>query len=183
MTQEIEIMLAQAQQHNAELQDAESRWRFALEGAGDGVWDWHVQAGILHLSKRWKEMLGYTEEEIGSSLDEWINRIHAEDLPRAMEGIKTYLNGQTHAQANEYRMQCRDGSYKWILTRGMVVSRDVNNIPERIIGTNADITERKFDEETIQHQANFDALTQLPNRRLFYDRLEQEIRKVTISKT
>jgi diguanylate cyclase (GGDEF)-like protein/PAS domain S-box-containing protein len=178
MTQEIEIMLAQAQQHNAELQDAESRWRFALEGAGDGVWDWHVQAGILHLSKRWKEMLGYTEEEIGSSLDEWINRIHAEDLPRAMEGIKTYLNGQTHAQANEYRMQCRDGSYKWILTRGMVVSRDVNNIPERIIGTNADITERKFDEETIQHQANFDALTQLPNRRLFYDRLEQEIRKV-----
>ena len=177
MAQEIEMMLAQAQQHNAELQDSESRWRFALEGAGDGVWDWHVQAGILHLSKRWKEMLGHTEEEIGSSLDEWINRIHAEDLPRAMEGIKTYLNGQINAHANEYRMQCKDGSYKWILTRGMVVSRDENNIPERIIGTNADITARKSDEETIQHQANFDPLTQLPNRRLFYDRLEQEIIK------
>lgn len=178
MAQEIEMMLAQAQQHNAELQDSESRWRFALEGAGDGVWDWHVQAGILHLSIRWKEMLGHTEDEIGSSLDEWINRIHADDLPRAMEGIKAYLNGQINAHANEYRMQCKDGSYKWILTRGMVVSRDANNIPVRIIGTNADITERKTDEETIQHQANFDALTQLPNRRLFYDRLEQEIRKV-----
>jgi diguanylate cyclase (GGDEF)-like protein/PAS domain S-box-containing protein len=178
MAQEIEMMLAQAQQHNTELQDSESRWRFALEGAGDGVWDWHVQAGILHLSKRWKEMLGHTEDEIGINLDEWINRIHADDLPRAMEGIKAYLNGQISTKANEYRMQCKDGRYKWILTRGMVVSRDQNNIPERIIGTNTDITERKSDEETIQHQANFDALTQLPNRRLFYDRLEQEIRKV-----
>lgn len=177
MTQEIETMLAQAQQQNAVLQDAESRWRFALEGAGDGVWDLHIQTGILQLSRRWKEMLGFREDEIGSSLDEWINRIHNDDLPRAIESIKACINGKVDTHAQEYRMICKNGSYRWILSRGMVVTRDANNMPLRIIGTNADITARKSDEETIQHQANYDPLTQLPNRRLFHDRLEQEIRK------
>ena len=177
MAQEIQTMVAQAQLSHADLHESESRWRFALEGAGDGVWDWQVQTGELQLSRRWKEMLGHHEEEIGNKLDEWIKRIHKDDLARAMEGIHSYVNGKHVNSANEYRMECKNGSHIWILTRGMVVSRDENGKPLRIIGTNTDITSRKADEETIQHQANFDPLTQLPNRRLFHDRLEQEIKK------
>ena len=185
MALEIKMMMDHEQLFKEELQDAESRWRLALEGAGDGVWDWSVSDGAVKFSKRWKEMLGHAEDEISDNFDEWSKRIHADDLSRAMEDVQAYLSGKADTQANEYRMQCKDGSYKWILTRGMVVDRDSDNRVSRVVGTHTDITVRKLneesarksDEETIQHQANFDSLTQLPNRRLFHDRLEQEIKK------
>ncbi|MDZ4211907.1 MAG: diguanylate cyclase, partial [Methylotenera sp.] len=74
-------------------------------------------------------------------------------------------------------MQCKDGSWKWILDRGMVVSRDAEGNPERMVGTHADISSIKKSEEVIWQQANFDLLTGLPNRRMIYDRLDQEIQK------
>mgnify|MGYP000846243746 CR=1 FL=1 len=160
-----------------QLSVSEQRWQFALEGAGDGVWDWDVKANKVIFSKRWKAMLGFTESEVGDDVDEWKKRVHPEDYVNVMQAVQATLAGLNSSYSNEYRMQCKDGSWKWILDRGMVVTRDPEGMPERMVGTHADISSLKKSEEVIWQQANFDLLTGLPNRRMFYDRLDQEIQK------
>jgi len=132
------------------LLESESRWKFALEGAGDGVWDWNIQTGEAFYSLRYKEMLGFEEDEIGTTSDEWLKRIHPEDVPGAMAALQPYLEGRTGPARVDFRMLCKDGSWKWILSRGMVVSRDSNGKPLRMIGTNTDITGRKQAEQEVR---------------------------------
>jgi PAS domain S-box-containing protein len=131
-------------------QKSEERWKFALEGAEDGVWDVEIPTRQVQFSKRWKEMLGYTENEITNRYEQWQELLHPDDLAEALEGFQAYLDGQTPAYLNEFRMRCKDGSYKWILARGMVVSRDATGQPLRMVGTHADITERKQAEEALR---------------------------------
>jgi len=155
--------------------DAEERWRFALEGSGDGVWDWDVQSGKVQFSQRWKEMIGYAEDEIEDKLEEWEKRIHPADLERVMADVQAHFDGKTATYINEHRVCCKDGGWKWMLDRGKVVSRDVDGKPLRMIGMHTDITERKHIEERIRHMAQHDTLTDLPNRALFSDRLQQAL--------
>lgn len=162
---------------NSQLSVSEQRWQFALEGAGDGVWDWDVKTNKVIFSKRWKAMLGYEEYEIKDDIEEWKKRIHPEDYVSVMQAVEATLKGVNNVYSNEHRVQCKDGSWKWILDRGMVVSRDANGQPERMVGTHADISSLKKSEEAIWQHANFDSLTGLPNRRMFYARLDQEIQK------
>jgi len=131
------------QQAEAELQASEGRWRFALEGAGDGVWDWDLPAGTLFFSKRYQEMLGYAEDEFGTGPEEWSSRIHPEDRPRVMADLRPHLDGVTAGYANEHRVLCKDGSYKWILARGLVIGRDPAGKPLRMVGTQTDVSVRK----------------------------------------
>ena len=125
------------------LRASEARWKFAIEGAGDGLWDWDVPANLVFYSQRWKEMLGYAVDEIGSSVEEWSRRVRPEDLPQAMAAVNAHFDGQTASYVNEHRVRCKDGSWKWILARGLVISRDAAGKPLRVIGTHSDITERK----------------------------------------
>jgi len=156
---------------------SEQRWKFALEGSGDGVWDWYIQPDELHYSQRWKEILGYGVQELANNLSGWKSVIHPDDLPSVMSDMNASLNGKAASYINEHRVKCKDGSWKWILDRGMVVSRGPDNQVLRMVGTLTDISRLKESEEVIWNQANFDSLTGLPNRRMFYDRLEQEVKK------
>ncbi len=155
------------------LHESEERWKFAIEGAGDGLWDWNIQTGEAFYSPRYKQMFGFTDADIGTTSDEWSKRVHPEDAPGVFATIQPYLDGKPGAASVEFRMLCKDGCWKWTLGRGMVVNRDVDGKPLRMIGTNADISERKQAEEKIQTLAFSDPLTGLPNRRLLMDRLEQ----------
>jgi len=130
------------QMENA-LRDSEFRWKFAIEGSGDGLWDWDVANGTVFFTKRWKEMLGFAENEIGNGLDEWSNRIHPDDKADALAVVQAYFDGKIPVYTTEHRVSCKDGSYKWILDRGIVVSRDVDGKPLRMIGTHTDINEYK----------------------------------------
>ncbi|MDT8287584.1 MAG: PAS domain-containing protein, partial [Elusimicrobiales bacterium] len=121
------------------LRESELRWQYALEGAGDGAWDWDVRTGKIFFSLRWKEMLGYSEEEVGDSLEEWSKRVHPEDLPAAMALVRSHLDGLTPQYWSEHRVLCKDGAYKWILDRGKVVLRDKDGMALRCIGTHSDI--------------------------------------------
>jgi PAS domain S-box-containing protein len=127
----------------AALREAEARWRFAIEGAGDGLWDWNVPQSTVFFSKRWKEMLGFSEAEIGNALDEWSQRIHPDDTARVMFDVNAHLNGNVPTYVNEHRVLCKDGSYKWILDRGMIVQHDTMGKPLRMIGMHTDITALK----------------------------------------
>ena len=155
------------------LKDSEFRWKFAIEGSGDGVWDWDVQTDDAQYSKRWKEMLGYSEGDILPTNREWVRRIHPDDQSYVARAMQTYLDGRTPIYVVEYRLRCKDDSYKWILGRGMVVKRSEDGKPLRMIGTHTDITERKQMEGQIRQMAFYDTLTKLPNRRLLNDRLSQ----------
>jgi len=150
------------------LLDSEQRWQFALEGARDGVWDWNLVTNEVYFSRRWKEMLGYEEHEIANLLEEWDKRVHPEDKARAYADIEKHLKGETPYYQNEHRLLCKDGTYKWILDRGMVVGRDAGGKATRLIGTHTDITGRKQDEATIRELSLVDDLTGLRNRRGFF---------------
>jgi len=157
------------------LKASEYRWKFALEGAGDGVWDWNVTTGEAFYSRRYKEMLGFADDEIGATADEWEKRIHPEDVPAVMAALQPCLDGIKNTAMLEYRMLCKNGNWCSILGRGMVVSCDSDGKAERMIGTNSDISERIKNEVAIRKLAFHDPLTGLANRRLFRDRLEQSI--------
>jgi PAS domain S-box-containing protein len=136
------------------LRDSEERWKFALEGSGDGVWDWDVTTNHVHYSKQWKTMLGYSEQEIGATLDEWERRIHPDDKTAAYADIERHFRGETEIYHNEHRMLCKDGSYKWILDRGKVIEWTEDGKPRRVIGTHTDITDRKRTEEELAGHRN-----------------------------
>jgi diguanylate cyclase (GGDEF)-like protein/PAS domain S-box-containing protein len=150
------------------LRDSEQRWQFALEGARDGVWDWNLLTNEVFFSRQWKAMLGYAEHELADLLAEWDKRVHPDDKARAYADIDKHLKGETPYYQNEHRLLCKDGTYKWILDRGMIVARDPAGKPTRLIGTHTDMTERKQAEDTIRELSLVDELTGLRNRRGFF---------------
>ena len=136
-------LLEVLRRQQAALQESEFRWKYAIEGAGDGLWDWNVPERTVFYSSAWKKMLGYSEDEVGNGLEEWQKRVHPEDLSLASASVQAYLDGKAPTYVSEHRVRCKDGSYKCVLGHGTVVSRDDAGKPLRVIGTQSDITERK----------------------------------------
>jgi PAS domain S-box-containing protein len=120
--------------------DSEQRWQFALEGSGDGVWDWNGETRTTFYSRQWKAMLGYEETDIGGTQAEFEDRIHPEDRDKVLEAMRRHFAGETSSYSCEYRLRCKDGNYKWILARGRVVSRSPEGLALRAIGTHTDLT-------------------------------------------
>ena len=126
--------------------ETEKRFAFAVEGAGDGVWDWDMQSGAMALSGNYEGMLGFEKGEIAPTIDAWAASVHPEDMPRVKKTLDDYLAGAIPAYAVELRLACKDGSYKWVLCRGAVVERDAAGQPIRMIGIHSDISARKATE-------------------------------------
>jgi diguanylate cyclase (GGDEF)-like protein/PAS domain S-box-containing protein len=147
------------------LRESEERYALAARGANDGLWDWNIQTGHVYFSPRWKSMLGWRENEIGDSPEEWFNRIHDADRERVQEEIAAHRKGSTPHFESEHRMLHKDGSFRWMLNRGLAVV-DGCGRTLRMAGSQTDITERKVS----------DPLTGLPNRLLFVDRLGRLIK-------
>jgi diguanylate cyclase (GGDEF)-like protein/PAS domain S-box-containing protein len=158
------------------LAESEERHALAMQGANDGLWDWDVRADRLFYSPRWKAMLGYTESDIGDTPGEWLGRVHADDRAALTQALDGHLAGATQHFESEHRIQHRDGSYRWMLARGTAV-RDQSGRATRVVGSQTDVTDRHEAEQRLQHDALHDALTGLPNRVLFLDRLDQAMRR------
>ena len=154
------------------LRASEQLWKFALEGAGDGVWDWDISNDTTHLSDRYKEMFGFSDDDIKTNRREWNNRIHPDDTDSMNTAVKNYLTGKTDKYIHEHRVICKDKSIKWVLSRGMIIKRDSKGKPLRMVGTHTDITARKMLEHKLENLAHFDTLSNLPNRTLLGDRLK-----------
>ncbi|MGI9211904.1 MAG: PAS domain S-box protein, partial [Methylococcaceae bacterium] len=125
------------------VRESEERLQFAFDGTGDGVWDWNIPDGQIFFSLGWKEMMGYHNEDIGNSVEEWRTRIHPDDLERVVDAIRLHFAGQTPSYVSEHRMRCKDGQYRWVLDRGRLVNRDDQGNPLRMLGTHTDITAMK----------------------------------------
>jgi diguanylate cyclase (GGDEF)-like protein/PAS domain S-box-containing protein len=142
------------------LKESEERYALAARGSNDGLWDWNLSANVVHFSPRWKAMLGYQEGEIGDRPEEWLDRIHDADRERVKGDIASHQKGLTLHFESEHRVLHKDGSFRWMLSRGVAV-RDASGSVSRMAGSQTDITEGKVS----------DPLTGLPNRLLFIDRV------------
>jgi PAS domain S-box-containing protein len=132
-----------------QLHEKDLMWKFAIEGVGDGLWDWNMQTNDVYFSPIWKGMLGYHQDELMNTIDTWQDLLHAEDKASATKTLKAYLNGNTEYYRNEFRLRCKNGLYKWILARGMVINKDDDGKPLRMIGTHSDISLRKETEKQL----------------------------------
>ena len=133
------------------LRTSEARWEFALDGAGEGVWDMDTALNTVFYSPRWKRMLGHEPEEVPNDLGEWAKRLHPEEKNQVIKKLVDFIRDPDESVYTlEYRLQAKAGHYIWILDRGKVVSRNAQGIPTRIIGTHTDITERKRSEDAIR---------------------------------
>ncbi len=148
----------------AALRESEMRYSLAARGANDGLWDWDLRSNEVYYSPRWKEMLGYGDEEIGNSVEEWLERVHPHDLERVQAALENHRQGMTTHFETEHRMRHKDATYRWVLSRGLSV-RDSEGRQQRMAGSQTDITRGKA----------IDELTGLPNRALFLDRLQLAI--------
>ena len=147
------------------LERSEERYALAVRGANDGLWDWDLTTDRIYFAPRWKSMLGYEEGQIGDSPQEWFGRVHKLDLERVKAEVAAHLAGQSSHLETEHRMLHDDGTYRWVLTRGLAV-RDDQGKAVRMAGSQSDITQRKAAEDRLQHDAFHDSLTGLPNRAL-----------------
>jgi PAS domain S-box-containing protein len=121
----------------------------AIKGSDDGLWDWNIETDEMFYSTRWKQMLGYEDHEIPNQGQEWEKRIHPDDVERVHKNVQSYLEGAIPEYAIEYRLQHKDGSYRWILSRGTLL-RDVHGVPYRMAGSHSDINKRKLAESALR---------------------------------
>jgi PAS domain S-box-containing protein len=134
--------------------ESERRMLLAMDSVGDGVWDWDMASGRVYYSPRWKAVLGYADEEVGDTLEEWRRLILAEDAERVMAAVQRHVRTGEPFDV-EFRAHCKDGSIKWLLGRGKVTARDKTGQALRMIGTNTDISERKQGEQALQWKTAF----------------------------
>ncbi|UOA07176.1 PAS domain S-box protein [Methylobacter sp. S3L5C] len=136
------------------LHESEFLCKFAIEGTGDGIWDWNIPTNQVVCSRLWKEMLGYTENETLSVKRDWLDHIHPDDQLLVTEALQAYLDKKTGTYVVEYRLRCKDNTYKWILSHGLVVNYTEEGAPLRMIGTNTDISKRKRQEQQDKDHLN-----------------------------
>jgi PAS domain S-box-containing protein len=131
------------------LRQSEERWQLAIKGINGGIWDKNFKTGEVFHSARWKEMLGYEDDEIFNSSEEWNSRLHSDDADIVKSALQAHFNKKTPYYSAEYRLQCKDGSYKWILSRGQALWDEQGN-PVRFVGSHEDISDRKRAEDALR---------------------------------
>jgi diguanylate cyclase (GGDEF)-like protein/PAS domain S-box-containing protein len=157
-----------------ELRRSEERYALAASAANDGIWDWDLDEGTVYFSPRWKALLGCAEDFDGDRPAAWFDLVHPEDVELLRLEIDNHLAGRTPHFQNEHRMQHAGGEWRWVVARG-AATRDAAGKPTRMAGSMSDITARHEAEQQLTHRALHDALTGLPNRTLFMDRLSQRL--------
>ncbi len=141
--------ITERKQTEAALRESQERLTLAFAGAREGVWDWNIETNAVVYSPRWKQMLGYTEEEIEPHISAWERLVHPDDRPRADEANDSVARGEPTYEA-EFRLRHKNGRYVHVLSRGFPVRREPGGPVVRIVGTHFDLTERKQAEELLR---------------------------------
>lgn len=145
-------------QMEQDLKQSEQRYAMVACASNDGIWDWDLLNDKIYLSPRWKSMLGYADDELDGSFAAWHDRVHPDDIKQAMNDVMACLEGRTEYYENVHRLRHKNGSWRWILDRG-VVFRDESGKALRMTGAHADVTLLKSIEETLlQRERELEAI-------------------------
>ncbi|MBN2764812.1 MAG: PAS domain-containing protein [Paludibacteraceae bacterium] len=152
-------------QNEEDLATSEERWRFAIDGSGDGLWDWNILTNEVYFSPALTQMLGYKNAEMYGNIKGWEEKIHPEDIEKANRDVIDFVNGVTELLDSEYRMITKSGEYIWIQDRGMAMQRDEKGKAKRCIGTHRNITHRKEIEKALLESQQYtnSILTAIPD--------------------
>jgi diguanylate cyclase (GGDEF)-like protein/PAS domain S-box-containing protein len=145
----------------------------------DGLWDWDLKTNEVYYCPRWKAMLGYQEHEIGPRPEEWLSRIHPDDLKKFQTDKAAHLEGLTSHFQNEHRLRHRQGTYRWVLCRGQAIRNEKGEV-FRLTGSISDLTRYRNVELRSFHGAAHDLLTGLPNRSSFLQRLRRQLERARL---
>jgi diguanylate cyclase (GGDEF)-like protein/PAS domain S-box-containing protein len=149
------------------LRESEERYALAMHGAKDGLWDWDLRTQTIYFSPRWKTMLGFNDHDLPNSCESWFSRVHPEDRKQLDFTLQAHFAGQTAHFEHEHRVMHHDGTYRWVLSRGLAIRDNAGHVT-RMAGSQTDITERKV----------ADGLTGLPNRIWFTEHLGQTLARL-----
>ncbi len=163
-----------SRQNKEYLSQNQERYSLAMQASNDGLWDWDLKTNKILYSDRWKDMLGFNDDEISDTADEWLSRVHPEDHDRVRASIDAYLEGTTSNFEIEYRIRHFSDNYLWMMAKGLAI-RTSDGRATRFAGSQTDVSERKSNEEQMIHDALHDTLTSIPNRTLLLDRIRQSL--------
>jgi diguanylate cyclase (GGDEF)-like protein/PAS domain S-box-containing protein len=152
------------------LKRSEDRLALAAEGANDGLWEWDLRSQEVYFSGRWREMIGVTAPAGTGRPEEWMDRVHADDIVPLKAALDAHLSGKTDHFQHEHRIRHEDGTYRRFLCRG-IAGRGAGRRPARIAGSLTDTTERAIAQEQLSTAGFLDPLTGLCNRAVFVERL------------
>ena len=175
----LERSIRYAIRHERAIRDlslSEERYSLAVRAANDGIWDWDLASGRIYFSPRWHAILGRPEVADDDDPSTWFGLVHSGDILRLRGAIEAHLDGRTPHLQSEHRMRHADGSWRWVMTRGLAI-RGVDGTPSRMAGSLSDVTDRRIAQLRLQHDALHDTLTGLPNRTLFMDRVNQNLQR------
>ena len=165
--------LERAQMRQA-LSEVQERFALAVRGANDGVWEWILETGEMHFSRRWRELLGYGVDDLSNSVNEWFDRVHPDDVTGLKEDIDAHLSGDSPYHESEHRIRASDGTYRWVISRA--VAQRQNGRPVRMAGSITDTSDFRLREEKIREESRQDPLTGLPRREPFMEQLARAVR-------
>lgn len=168
--------------HRNALIVSEQRYELAVEGADCGIWDWDIKNNIYYISPKWKSYLGYCENELDNTFDDWVSLLHPDEKESVVSKVNNYILLKTGSYENIHRMICKDGNYKWILSKGKAIWNSDGKVI-RLAGSHTDISQQKFIENKLNLLAYYDTLTELPNRVLFEIKVDDLINEKNESNT
>ncbi|EOD80915.1 hypothetical protein D515_04894 [Grimontia indica] len=135
----------------AQLEAENERLRHAIDIASDGIYDWQITENKLYLTGSWYETLGYENQEVSSTIEQWQSMLHPDDVESTWKALRAHINGEVELHEHENRLRMKNGQYRWNLDRGKVVERDENGVALRMVGIDKDITRQKQSDE-LNHQ-------------------------------
>ncbi len=170
----LSIDIGERKRAEAALAESELRWRFALEGAGDAVWDWDAATDRTFFSQRWKDMLGLVDSDIGEDWRDWARRMHPDDRGAVLAAFQRHIDGDSDVYDTEYRIRHGAGHYMWLRDRGKAVRRDAQGRALRVVGTHSDITRQRQTAERQREQRAAELASQ--SKTEFLSRMSHEMR-------
>ena len=153
----IKVYQNELNEQKEELSNERNRFDLAVQGSQDGLWDWDPSTNTVYFSSQWKHMLGFADDEIGNSFEEWSSRVHPDDLQPTLRKVEEHLKGKTDIYESKHRLKCKDGTWKWILARGKALF-DQDGNPVRVVGFHTDITPQ------VQHERELSEARQIAEK-------------------